>query len=145
MNTCALNKLHNTGNEDISAVADSVNLNLFTLNILINQNGLILINLNGGLEIVTKLFFIGNYLHSTATKHKGGTNQHGISNFSGGGNAGLNRGYSLSFGLGDAQLGKQFFKGIAVFCALDSITVGTDDLHSPLHKRLGKIYSGLAA
>ena len=70
MDTRTLYKLHNTRHKYVTTVTDSVNLNLLTADILINENRLVLIDLNGGLKVMTKLILVCNDLHSTSAKHE---------------------------------------------------------------------------
>ena len=68
--------LHNAGYKYIIAVANSVYFQFLTLNIFINQNGLVLIDGNGCFQIGSQLIFIRNNLHCTPTQNIGGANQH---------------------------------------------------------------------
>ena len=145
MHTGSLHKFHNTGDKYVLAVADGIHLNLFAANVLIHQNRLILVNFYGSLQVVTKCFFLGDDLHSSATEHKAGTDKHGIANFFSCLNAGFDTGYCLTLRLRNVQGNEQFFKGITVFRTLNSITVGADDFHSTVSERFCQIDSSLTA
>ena len=145
MDTGTLDELHYAGDKDISSVANSIDLNLFTLNVFINKNGFVFIDFNGSFKIVAKLFFVGNYLHGTAAENEGRTNENGIADFSCGGYTCSDTGDSLSFGLRNSEFGEDFLKRITVFGTLNGITIGSDDFDPSLHKRFCKIYSSLSA
>ena len=145
MNPCAFNKLHDACHKDVSSVTNSVDLNLFSLNVFVNKHRLIFVDFDGGLEIVTKLFFVCNNLHSAPSKHKRRTDENRIAYFRGGTDTVFDFCYRSSFGLGNIERRKNFFKAVAVFCAFDCLTVGSDNFNAPFHKRLGQVDGGLTA
>ena len=49
MDAGTLDELHDSGHEYVSAVADRVDLDFFALDVLVYQNGLVRVDLNGGL------------------------------------------------------------------------------------------------
>ena len=69
-----LNQLHDTGYEYVGAVANCVNLDFLTLNVLVNQYGLILVDLNCGVQVGAQLLLVCNDLHCSAAQHEGGAN-----------------------------------------------------------------------
>ena len=77
VDTGALDQLHDAGNEHIAAVTDGIDLNFAALNILVDQNGLVLVDLNGGLQIVAQLSLVGNDLHGAAAQNEGGATRTG--------------------------------------------------------------------
>ena len=145
VDTGTLNKLHDTGHKYVTSVTDSVNLNLLTDDVLINENRLVLINLNGGLQVVAELLLICNDLHCTTAKNEGGTNENGITDSCRGSNAILNIGNGATLGLRNIKLLKKSFKCVAVLCSVNGRTVCTDNLNTERVKRLCKVDCGLAA
>lgn len=139
MNAGTFHKFHDTGNEYSLAITDGVHLHLFAADILVNENWLILINLNSSFQILPQRRFFGNDLHGTPTQHEAGTDQDRIADFRSGCYAIFNIRNGLPFGLGNPQFQQQLFKGIAVFRLFDGGAVRADDLHAPLHQRLGQI------
>ena len=109
-----LDQLHDAGDEDVAAVTDGVDLDLAALDILVDQNGLVLVDLNGGAQVVAQLLLVGHDLHGTATQNEGGANQNGIADLPDGSNAVLNPGHCLTLCTGDIQLIEQIFESIAV-------------------------------
>ena len=78
MNSRPLDMLHDTGNQDVGAVAHRVYLHLLALQVLVHQNGMILCDaVDDGHELLDLLIGDGN-LHSLTSQHVGGTHQHGI-------------------------------------------------------------------
>ena len=132
MNTRSLNKLHNTGNENIVSVADCINLNFLTANILINKNGLVLIDFNCSFKVVAKLTLVCNYLHSASTKHEARTYKHGITYFSRRLNTIFNPCNRASLGLRNLKLLKKLFKRVAVFCFIYGFTIRSNYLNAKI-------------
>ena len=145
MDTGSLNQLHNTGNEHTLTVADRVHLDLLAANVFVYKHGLILIDLNGGFQIVSERFFFRDNLHRSAAKHEAGANEHGISNLFCRSDTSFNARYRSALRLRDMQLRKKFFKGIPVLCPFNRFTVGSDNLYTALGKRLSQIDCGLTA
>ena len=139
MDTSSFDKFHYTGDEYVSAVANSVNLDLFTNNVFVNEYRLVLVNFNRGFQIVTKLFFCSDYLHSSAAENEARSDENGITDFGGGLYAVLNSGYCLALRLRNVKFFKYLFECISVFRSFDSVTVGADNFYSAFCKRLGEI------
>ena len=140
-----LNQFHDAGDEDIPAVADRIDLHFAALNVLVNQNRLVLIDGNGGLQVVTQLLFVGHDLHGPAAQNEAGAHQHRVADFRGGRNAVFDLGNRTALSPGNIQLVQQIFKGVPVLGLVDGGAVGTDNLHAPLHQRLSQVDCGLAA
>ena len=145
MDTGSLNQLHDTGNEDIAAIADGIDLNLAALDILVNQNGLILVDLNGGAQIVAELILVCDDLHRSASENEGGTYKHGVSDLCGYLDTVLDLCDSLSLCSRDVKLVEKVFKLVTVLCTVNSSAVGTDDFYPTVVKRLSKVDSSLTA
>ena len=145
MDTCSFNKLHYSRNKNFFSVADSINLNLFASDISINKHGLILINLNGGFQVMAQMLFLRHNLHSSATKNKAGSYKHGIADF-------FSRSYARfdvcdcpTLGLRNLKLRKQFFKCISVFRFFNGLAVCSDNIHASVTERLSKVDCCLTA
>ena len=145
VDTRSFNQLHNTGNEYVYTVADSVNLYLFTLNIFINKYGLVFVYFNCALKILAELLLVCNDLHSSSAQNEGGTYQNGVAYFCGSLNAVLDIGYRLALRLGNIKLCKYFFKAVTVFGTLNSGAIRTDNVYASVNKGLCKVYCGLTA
>ena len=143
MNARSLNKLHNTRNKNVAAVTDSVNLNLFTLDVMVNENGAVFINFNRLAKVSAKLIFVSYKLHCSAAKNKAGANEHGIANLCGNLYSVFDFGNSLTLWLGNLKAAKNLFKGISVFGAVNGFCICTDDLYASFCKGLCKVNSSL--
>ena len=141
----SLNQFHDARGKYILTVADSVNLNLFSADVFINQYGLIDIHLNGSLEIMLHILRLGYYLHSPSAKHEAGTHKHRIANLFGSLNALLNRGNCPTLGLWNIKLLKQSLEGASILCLIYGSTVRSDYLNSSFAERLCKIDCSLSA
>ena len=78
MDACSLDMLHNARNQDIRAVADRINFQFFTLQILVHQNRVVLlISVNDRHKLFNLL--VGQCdLHALSAQHIGRTHQHRI-------------------------------------------------------------------
>ena len=110
MDTRSFDKLHNTGDKYVSAVANGVNLDLFTYDILVNEYRLVLVNFNRGFQIVTKLFFCSDYLHSSAAENEARSDENGITDFCSGFYTILDSGYRLALRLGNIEFFEYLFE-----------------------------------
>ena len=145
MDTRALNQLHDTGNEDVSAVADGVDLDLFTDDILVDQDGLVRVDLNGGLQIVAELLLVCNDLHRAAAKHEGGTHQYGVSDLGSSTNTRLDIGHRLALRLRNVEGEQELFEQIAVLSLVDRVAVGSNDLDTAASEGICKVDGSLSA
>ena len=145
MDTCSLNMLHNTGNEDIFAVAYSINLKLASHNVFINKNWLLCVDFNGRLQIVAKRLLVSDNLHRSAAENERRTNKNRIADAFGNLNALFNIGYGKSFWLRNTEIVHYLFKRISVFCSIDSLNISTDNRNAESIKRRRKVYCGLTA
>ena len=78
MDTGSLNMLHNTGDQNIGAVADRVNFNFLSLQILVNQNGVILCDPVDDIHEFLNLLIGDGNLHALSAKHVGGSHKNRI-------------------------------------------------------------------
>ena len=62
----ALHKLHNSGHENVLAVANGVYFKLLTRNVFINKHGLVFVNFYRRAQVSAQLFFVRHYLHGSA-------------------------------------------------------------------------------
>ena len=120
-------------------------LDLLTLNVMVDKHGLVLVDLNCGVQIVAELLLVAYELHCAAAKHEGGTHENGVADLLGNLNAVLDLGYRLALGLGNVEGNKQLLKCVAVFRSVNSLTVGADDLYTAICKGLCKVDSRLTA
>ena len=145
MDAGALHQLHDAGHEHVPAVADGVHLDLLALDVVVHQHGLVGVDLDGLPEVAAQLLLVGHDLHGPPAQHEAGAHQHRIADPGGGGDALLDVGHGPALGLGDAQLHEYLLEAVAVLGPLDGGAVGADQLHAPLHQRLGQVDGGLAA
>ena len=145
VDTRALYKLHNTGNEYVTAVANRIHFHFFTLNVVVYKNGLICIDIERGLEITAKLILICNNLHSTSAKNKAGTNKHGVTDALCRFYTFFNGGNTLALRLRNVQFRQNTFKALAVLGSVDRLAIGTDNFDTAIHQRLRQVDSGLTA
>ena len=145
MNACTLNMLHNTRNEYILSVADTVNFQFLAHNVFVNKYRLFCIYINSGLKIVAKRLLIRYNLHCTTAQHERRTNKNRISDFFGNCNALLDIGYSLALWLRNAEVCHYLFKAVTIFRTVDCFDIRTDNRNSECIKRCGKVNRSLTA
>ena len=97
MYACTLNVFHNAGDQNFLAVADSVNLHLGALQIVVNQNRMLGRSLYSIGHVVAQLIIVIHDFHSTAAQHVGRTNHGGIANIMSSVQCALRVEYSVSF------------------------------------------------
>ena len=78
MDTGTLDMLHDTRNQDIGAVADRIYLDLFSYNIFINQNRVILCDLVNDSDKLIYIVVIDADLHTLSSKNVGWSYQNRI-------------------------------------------------------------------
>ena len=78
MDARSFDEFHNAGNEDIFAVAGSVNFDFFADNVFIDKDRSVCIDLYCCAEVMTEAFLIGNDLHRSAAKNIGRTNKNRV-------------------------------------------------------------------
>ena len=144
MYACSLNKLHNACNKHVASVTYCINLNLFTLDIVVYENRLILIDFNGSSKVVTKLLLITYKLHCTASENEAWTYENRISYFLSNLYAVLYLCNCTSLWLWNVQVLKNLFECITVFCSFDSITVCTNDFNSARCQRSCEVNCSLS-
>ena len=98
---CTFNVLHNARNQNFLAVADSVNLYLGALQIMVNQNRMLCRSLYCVGHVVAQLVVVVNDFHSTTTQYVGRTYHGRIANIMSSIQCALGVEYGMSFGTGD--------------------------------------------
>ena len=135
--------LHDTGDEYVGAVTDSVNLQLLTHDILINQYGLILVNLYGCLEVVAQSLLVRHNLHSATTQYVAWTYQYGVADALSSRNTALDVGDSLCIGLRDTYAAHDSLEALSILSVVDSLDACADNLYAEVCQWLSKVDSCL--
>ena len=145
MHARALHMLHQSGDQDIGAVADRVNLHLLALQVLVYQNGMILGDaVDDGHKFLDLCIGDGD-LHALAAQHVGGAHQHGITK---------TVCHSLRFfrcingsaaGSGDFTFLQNLVKQLSVFRRVHVFRTGSQNRNPHFHQAFGQLDGGLAA
>ena len=136
---CSFYVFHDTGYEYVDAVTNSVNFQFFTLDIFVNQYGLVFIDCYCSFQVCSQLFFISNDLHCTAAQYVGRTNQYRVTDFVCCFYTSFDVCYSLTFRLRDTQFTHDVFEGVSVFCFFDGFYICTDDFYAAFHQRFCQV------
>ena len=142
---CSFNVFHDTGYEYVDAVANCVNFQFFTLDIFINQYGLVFVDCYCCFQVCSQLFFVSNDLHCTAAQNVGRTNQYGIADFFCRLNTSFDICHSLTLRLRDTQFCHDVFEGVSVFCFFDRFYICTDNFYAAFHQRFCQVDCCLTA
>ena len=79
MDASSFDKLHDAWDEDVDAVADSVDLNFLTDDVFVNEDWLVFIDFDSGLEIVLQAILVIDDLHGSATENEGWSDKDWVS------------------------------------------------------------------
>ena len=145
MNTGSLYQLHDARHEYVSAVAYGVHFHLLAYYVLIYQHRLILVYLHRSLEVLPQLFFVGHYLHGSSSEDEARSYQNGIAYAGRSPDPVFDVGDGGALRLRNVQVFKYLLEAVSVFGSFYGPAVGSYDLDSPVHQRLGQIYGRLTA
>ena len=145
MDAGTLDEFHYAGDEHLAAVADGVYLNFLAHKIFIYEHGLILIDLNGVLEIFSEHSLVSDYLHRPAAEHEARAHKHGIAYARGNSRACFDIRDRLAFRVRDAERFYNGVKRVPVLGALNGVAVGADYLHAAPCKRSREVDGSLTA
>ena len=136
MDTSTLNVLHDTRNQDILTVAYCVDLDLFTLQVFINQNRMILCNPVDDTDEFFYVLIIDGNLHTLSAKYIGRTNQYRISQSVCYFFCFLCRVYGASLRSRDLALFQNLVEELSVLSCIHIFCGSSKDRHTHLHKSL---------
>ena len=145
MHTGALHQLHNAGQEHLRPVADRVNLDLSSDNILINQHRRRIVHSHGFCQVFLQHLLIGDDFHRAAAQNKSRPHQNGIADFLRGADAFLKGIHRHTLRMRNAQFNDDLLKRIPVLCGIDGLRRCPDHRDAPLRKRPGQIDGRLPA
>ena len=144
MDAGTLDEFHYAGDEHLAAVADSVYLDFLAHKIFIYEHGLVLIDLNGVLEIFSEHRLVSDYLHRSAAEHEARAHKNRVAYARGNSRTGLDIRNGLAFRVRDAKGFYNGVKRVSVLGALNGVAVGADYLHAAPCKRSRKVDGSLA-
>ena len=145
MDSRSLHELHDSRNKDMLSVADTVYLDFLAPDVLIYQDRLVLVYLNGSLEVASKVAFLGYNLHCASAKHKAWSHKHRISDLLCSSNAVLDISNSTSRRLRNSKLRKNSLESVPVLSPFNGLTVCSDNSYAILSERLCKINGSLSS
>ena len=145
MNARALNVLHDTRNEDILAVADSVDLDFGTLEIFIDKNRVFNVLSEDDRHVFLNVSLVEGDDHVLTAENVGRTEKNGIADCIGNIERFLCRHNGNAARTLDVVLLKQLVKALSVLSHVDSVVGGAEDIYIVLAEELGQFDSCLSA
>ena len=145
MDSSTLDVLHDSGNQDIFSVADSVHLDLFSHKVFVHKDRMLLGDLVDNADIFVHILVAHRNPHSLAAKHVGRTNQDRISQIVGRLLRLLGGKYRVSLGSGDLTLLKDAVEELSVLCRVHILSGCSHDLNAHLHKGFCQLNGGLSS
>ena len=140
----SLYMLHNTRNNHVNAIGNSIYLYLSTLHIAVYQNRMIWSYLYSSAHVISQLVLIVNDFHSTAAQYIGRTHHNRIANICCTGDSLLLAGNRNSFWTRDMSLSQYLIKALSILCPVNIIYRSTKYLDTSLGKSSRQINGSLA-
>src|SRR5699024_6133240 len=132
MDSRALDVLHDSGDQDIFSVADSVHLNLFSHKVFVHKDRMLLGDLVDNTDISVQIHVAHRDPHSLTATHVGRTYQDRISQLVGRLLRLLGGKYRVSLGSGDLTLLKDAVEELSVLCLVHILSGCSHDLNAHL-------------
>ena len=140
----SLYMLHNTRNNHVNAIGNSIYLYLSTLHIAVYQNRMIRGYLYSSTHVISQLVLIVNDFHSTAAQYIGRTHHNRITNICCAGDSLLLAGNRNSFWTRNMSLSQYLIKALSILCPVNIIYRSTKYLDTSLGKSSRQINGSLA-
>ncbi len=145
VDACALNVLHDTGDNEILAVTDGVYLDLGAHHVLINKHGVFELCRGDDVHILGNVAVAVRDDHVLTAENVGRTQQNGVAEVRRSLERLLGGEYGFSLGAGDTALFKQLVEQLSVLRSVDVRRLRAEYAHAEFGKVLGKLYRGLSA
>ena len=140
-----LHQFHNPGHEHVPPVADRIHLDLFAPDVFVHQHRLVRVDLHRGFQVMPQLLLVGHNLHRPAAQHEARPHQHRIPDLLRRPHAVFDFCHGLPLRLRNPKVQQNLLKAVPVLRPLDGRAVRPDDLHAPVHQRLGQVDGCLSA
>ena len=145
MDAGPLHVLHDAGDEHVLPVEHAVHLHLPAHEVLVHQDGVLLLHLvDDAHEILDVAVVVGD-LHTLAAQHVGGPHQHGVAHGVGGGEGLLGGKDGPARGPGDAALVQNLVEPLPVLGGVHAVGRRAQDGHPHIGQGLGQLDGGLPA
>ena len=145
MYACALDVLHDTGDQNVLAVADSIDLDLGTLQIFVDQNRVFDILRKNDRHILAHVVLVERDNHVLTAEHVGRTQQHRIADGFGNVKRFLGRHNGDAARTLDVIFFEQLVKALSVLRHINGVIGGAENIHAVVAHELGELDSGLTA
>ena len=134
MDSGTLDMFHDTRNQDVCSVTYCIDLDLFTNQVFINQNRMILCNTVDDSDEFIDIMIVDRNLHSLSAKYIRRTNQYRIAETVGNFFCFFSGKYGISLRTRNVALCKDLIKELSVFCCIYVFCGSSKDRHSHLHQ-----------
>ena len=145
MDTGTLNMLHDTRDQNVSSITDGIYFDLFTHNIFIYQDRMLLSNLVDNTDKFINIFVTDRDLHALSAQYIGRTYQNRISQLVGSLLCLFCCKYSMSRRSRNMALFQDLIKTLSVLCSVYIFCCCTKDRHTHFHKCFCQLNRSLSA
>ena len=143
VNACTFNVFHNTGDKYVGAVADCVNFYFFTLQVVVNQNGMFLGSFYCVGHVVFQFIVVVNDFHCTTAQYVGRTNHYRIANIVSCLQCAFGIEYGVALGTRNVTIGKELFKTFTVFCTVNAVYAAAENFYTAFSQRASQVNCSL--
>ena len=145
MNACALKVLHDSRNQNVFSVCDTVYIHFLALDVLVDQDRMLVGHADGFLQVGVQLIVVVYNLHCAAADNEGRADNQRISEF-------FHCGFSLFMGADcaalrgyDVQLVHQFVEFLTVLGQVDILILGSQNVDSAGGQSGRQVQGGLSS
>ena len=124
---------------------DAVHLHLAAHEVLVHQDGVLLLHLVDDAHELDDVPVVVGDLHALAAQHVGGAHQYGVAHLVGGGEGLLGGEHRAAGGPGDAALVENLVEPLPILGGVHAVGGGAQDGHAHVSEGLGQLDGGLAA
>ena len=137
------NVFHDTGNEHVVAITDSINLYFPALQVVVNQNRMLLGSLYCVGHVVSQFVVIVNDFHCTTAQYIGRTNHYRVANICCCPQCAFGIEDSVSFRTRNVAIGKELFKTFTVFCTVNAVYAAAKDFYTAFSQGASQVNCSL--
>ena len=139
MDTCTLDVLHDSRDQDVLTVAYRIDLDLFTHEIFINKDRMLLCDLVDDSDVLFHILIADSNTHSLSSKYVGRADKYRISQLVGSFFRLFCCEYGVSLRSRDLAFLKDGIKELSVLCGIYVLSRCSKDLHAHLDQCFGKL------
>ena len=144
VDTGTLDMLHDARDQDVLTVADRIDLELGTTDVLIDEDRVLLCDLVDLADVLVDILIADRDTHAGTTEYVGRTYQYRVAQHMGRFLRFLCRKYGLTCGTLATGLLENLIETLTVLCGIDVVLLGSEDRYTHLLEGIGQLDSGLS-